>query len=144
MANNRTLKKLKTFANEPVPVIGMMQTPVESNSWRTDDGEFVVVKDGLKPLIGRSLFDALGISVTWTLHSIEGNIIANIITQSPIKTKIANQSPVLISRIGLSKVHITNKIFKHFQPKQKKVEKYLSIYKSELKLKLEDYLKKDI
>ena len=64
MANNHTLKKFKTFANEPVPVIGMMQTPVESNSWRTDDGEFVVVKDGLKPPIGRSLFDALGISVT--------------------------------------------------------------------------------
>ena len=49
----------KTFANEPIPVIGMMQTPVESNGWRIEDAELVVVRDVLKPLIGRDLLEAL-------------------------------------------------------------------------------------
>ena len=38
-------QELKTFANEPIPIIGMMQTPVESKCWRIEDTEFVVVKD---------------------------------------------------------------------------------------------------
>ena len=61
--------ELKTFANEPISVISMMQTPVESNVWRIQDAEFVVVRDGLRPLIGRDLFVALGIPVKQTqLH----------------------------------------------------------------------------
>ena len=30
-------KELKTFAKEPIPVIGMMLTPVESNDWRIEN-----------------------------------------------------------------------------------------------------------
>ena len=64
VVNNSTLARwlttapaleLKTFANEPIPVIGMMQAPIESKGWRIEDAEFVVVKDGLKSLIGRDL-----------------------------------------------------------------------------------------
>ena len=57
-------QELKTFANEPINVMGMIQAPIASKGWRIEDAEFVVVRDGLKPLIGRDLFDALGISVT--------------------------------------------------------------------------------
>ena len=39
--------ELKTFANEPIPVIGMIQAPIENNGWRIEEAEFVVVKDGL-------------------------------------------------------------------------------------------------
>ena len=60
-------QELKTFANEPIPVIGMMQAPKESNGWRIEDAEVVVVRDGLTPLIGRDLFEVLGISSTQTL-----------------------------------------------------------------------------
>ena len=42
----------------------MIQAPIASNGWRIEDADFVVVRDGLNPLIGRDLFDALGISVT--------------------------------------------------------------------------------
>ena len=84
----------------------MIQTPVESNDWRIDDAEFALVRDSLKPLIGRDLFDALGISVTQTLNSIEGNMINNITIQCPFKTRTANQFPQLISSIERSKVHI--------------------------------------
>ena len=45
--------ELKNFINEPKPIIGMMQTPVEINGWRIEDVEFVVVKHELKPVIGK-------------------------------------------------------------------------------------------
>ena len=44
----------------------MMQTPVETNGWRTEDAEFVIVRDDLKPITGRDLFNAIGISFTQT------------------------------------------------------------------------------
>ena len=59
-------QELKTFSNEPINVKGMIQAPIASNGWRLEEAEFVVVRDGLKPLFGRDLFDALGISVTQT------------------------------------------------------------------------------
>ena len=93
-------QELQIFANEPIPVIGMMQAPIESNGWRIDDAEFVVVKDGLKPLLGRDLFEDLGISITQTLSSDEGSMVNTSTTQCPFKTRIANQFPQLISRIG--------------------------------------------
>ena len=71
----------------------MMQTSVESNDCGIEDAEFIVVKDGLKPIIGRDFFEALGISITQTLNSDEGSIIKNITTQCLFKTSIANQFP---------------------------------------------------
>ena len=82
----------------------MMQTPVENNGWRIEDAKFVVVKNGLKPLIGRNLFEVPGISITRTLCSDEGSVVNTITTQCPFKARIANQVPQLISRIGRSKV----------------------------------------
>ena len=65
----------------------MMQTRVESTGWRTEDAEFVVVRDGLKPPIGRDVFDALGISVTQIPNSDTGSMIDNITTQYPTNSK---------------------------------------------------------
>ena len=95
-------QELKTFANEPIPVIGMMQAPIESNGWRIEDVEFVVVKDGLKPLVGSYLFEDLGISITQILYSNEGSMVNTITTQCPFKSRIANQFPQHILRIGRS------------------------------------------
>ena len=114
-------QELKTFANEPIPVIGMMQAPIESNGWRIEDAEFVLVKDGLKRLICRNLFEVLGISITQTLCSNDGSMVNTITTQCPFKTCIANQVPQLISRIGRSKIHIVNsKFHKNVPPKHQK------------------------
>ena len=114
-------QELKTFANEPIPVIGMMQAPIENIGWRVEDAEFVVVKEGLKPLIGRDLFEALGISITQILSSNEGSMVNTITTQCPFKTRIANQFPQLISCIGRSKIHIVKSMFrKNFQSKHQK------------------------
>ena len=81
----------------------------------------MVAKDGLKPLICRDLFEALGISITQTLSPNEGSMVNTITTQCPFKARIANQFPQLNSRIGRSKIHIVrSKFHKNFQPKYQK------------------------
>ena len=130
VVNNSTLarwltkaptKELKTFANEPILVIGMMQAPIESNGWRIEDAEIVVVKDGLKPMNGRYSFEILGISITQTHCSNESSMVNTITTQCPFKTPIANQFPQLISRIGRSKILIIkSKFHKNSQPQHQK------------------------
>ena len=64
-------KEIQTFVNDPIPIIGMMKMLVESKGWRNEDAEFVVASDGLKLIIGRDVFEALGISITQTLNSVE-------------------------------------------------------------------------
>ena len=114
-------QQLKTFANEPINVMGMIQAPIASKGWRIEDAEFVVVRNGLKPLIGRDLFDALRIAVTQTPNSNEGSMVNAITPQCPFKTRIAKQFPHLISRIGRSKIHIVkSKFHKNFQSKHQK------------------------
>ena len=116
-------QELKTFSNEPINVIGMIQAPIASNGWRLEEAEFVVVRDGLKPLVGRDLFDALGISVNQTPKP-EGSMVNTITSQCPFKTRIAQQFPQLITRTGRSKIHIKkSKFHRHFQPKHQKGRK---------------------
>ena len=137
-------EQLLTFANAPIPVIGMMQTPEEKNGWRIEDAEFVVFRDGLKPLIGRDLFEVLKISITQTLCSDEGSMVNIITTQCQFKTRIANQIPQLISRTGRSKVHIVKSKFHiNFQPKHQKGRRVPIIYKNKLIVKLKNFLKKN-
>ena len=113
-------QELKTFSNEPINVIGMIQAPIASNGWRLEEAEFVVVRDGLKPLVRRDLFDALGISVT-QIPKQEGSMVNTITSQCPFKTRIAQQFPQLITRIGRSKIHIVkSKFHRNFQPKHQK------------------------
>ena len=82
-------QELKTFSNEPINVTGMIQAPIASNGWRLEEAEFVVVRDGLKPLVGRDLFDPLGISVTQT-PKYEGSMINTITSQCPFKHVLQN------------------------------------------------------
>ena len=93
-------QELKTFSNEPINVMGMIQAPIASNGWRLEEAEFVVDRDGLKTLVGRDLFDALGIPKN------EGSMVNTITSQCPFKTRIAKQFPILITRIGRSKAKI--------------------------------------
>ena len=113
-------QELKTFSNEPINVTGVIQAPIASNGWRLEEAEFVVVSDRLKPLVGRDLFDALGISVT-QIPKNEGSMVNTITYQCPFKTRIAKQFPQLITRIGRSKIHIVkSKFHRNFQPKHQK------------------------
>ena len=117
----------------------MMPTPVESSAWRNEDAEIAVIRDGLKSLFGRDLFNALGISLTLILNPVKVSMINKITTQLPFKTRIANQFPQLISRIGRFKIHfVKSKFHKHFQLKTQKIDEYRSIYTTMLTLKLEN------
>ena len=109
-------QELKTFSNEPINVTGMIQAPIASNRRRLEEAEFVVVRDGLKPLVGRDLFDALGNSVT-PIPKNEGSMVNTITSQCPFKTRIAEHFPQHITRIGRSKIHIVkSKFHRNFQP----------------------------
>ena len=54
----------RTFSNEPVQIEGKIQSPITSKGWNCDTATFTVVADALKSLIGRDLFDKIGLAVT--------------------------------------------------------------------------------
>ena len=58
---NATEKKnLKTFSNEPIKVLGHLETTVIYNQWKDTSAMLTVVDDGHKNIIGRDLFATLG------------------------------------------------------------------------------------
>ena len=81
-----------------------MQAPITSKGWACDSATFTVVADGLKSLIGRDLFDHLGLAVTHSTF-LKGNRV-NIIASPEFKEQIAKTFPGLVSRIGRSKSHV--------------------------------------
>ena len=62
--NETVIPQLRTFSKEPIQVEGKIQAPITSKGWTCDVAIFTVVADGLKSLIGRDLFDKLGLAVT--------------------------------------------------------------------------------
>ena len=80
--SEKTSSQLRTFSNEPIQVEGKIQSPITSNGWTCDSATFTVVADGLKSLIGRDLFDQLGLAVTKST-SHKGNHVNNI-SSSPV------------------------------------------------------------
>ena len=71
--------------------------------------KITVVADGFRPILGRDLFDQLGITISQKPCS---NIhINNIETPCAIKKSLVKEFPELISRIGKSKHHTVNSKF---------------------------------
>ena len=56
-------RNTNNFSNEPVKILGTLIAPVESNSWRTKNAHFVILENGLEPLIGKNLFETIGIFI---------------------------------------------------------------------------------
>ena len=75
--NKKVSPQLRTFSNEPIQVEGKIQSPIMSNGWTCDSATFTVVADGLKSLIGRDLFDQLGLAVIQSTSQ-KGNHVNNI------------------------------------------------------------------
>ena len=114
-----TPPQLRNFSNEPIQVEGKIQAPVTSKGWACDTANFTVVADGLKSLIGRDLFDQLGLAVTQSTF-LKGNSIKNIASPE-FKEQIAKTFPGLVSRLGMSKSHVAkSKFHKDFQPRHQK------------------------
>ena len=83
-----------------------MKTPVRCNDWRIQKAKITVVADGFRPILGRELFDQLGIIISQKpCPNVEVN---NIDQTCAIKRSLAKELPELISRIGKSKHHTVN------------------------------------
>ena len=112
-------KQLKTFSNEPIHTVGILQTSIQSSNWYANPIEIQVVADGHRSLLGRDLFPALGLSI----YQSSNHVTINQVDQEycPIKKQIAIDYPDLISRIGKSKVHtVRSRFHKHYTPSHQK------------------------
>ena len=62
-ANTKPDKDLKNFSSEPIEVLGQLATKVIFNDWTCKEACLTVVEDGHKLVIGRDLFNRLGLAV---------------------------------------------------------------------------------
>ena len=111
--------QLRNFSNEPIQVLGKIQAPVTSKGRLCDTATFTIVADSWKTLIGRDLFNQLGLAVTQSTL-LKGNGVNNLASPE-FKEQIAKKFPGLVSRIGRSKSHVAkSKFHKNFQPRHQK------------------------
>ena len=104
-------RNLKTFSNEPIEVLGHLETTVAYNNWKDRAAMLTVVKDGHKNIIGRDLFTTLGLAVVQHQPENGKSVNNNYSSTCKIKETIATQFPHLVSRIGLSKTHVAKSKF---------------------------------
>ena len=108
-------KQLKTFSNEPIQTLGILQTSIQSNNWYANPIEIQVVTDGHRSLLGRDLFPALGLSIQQSNNQKTINQVDQ--EYCPIRKQIATDFPDLISRIGKSKVlTVRSKFHRNYTP----------------------------
>ena len=97
---------LKTFSNDIIKIVGVINTSIKCNDWIATGVDVTVVEDGHRPIIGRDLFPKLGFSV------IQLKQVANIDqNQCPIKRQIPFDFPDLITRVGKSLKHSVKSTF---------------------------------
>ena len=87
--------ELKSFSNDIVQPLGALKTPVKCNDWSIQKAKITVVSDGFRPILGRDLFDQLGITISQKpCPQLEVN---NIDPPCAIKKSLAKDFPDLIS-----------------------------------------------
>ena len=107
---------LKTFSNDIIKIVGVINTSIKCNDWIATGVDVTVVEDGHRPIIGRDLFPKLGLSPT-QLKQV-ANFDQN---QCLIKKQIAFDFPDLVTRIGKSLKHSVKSTFhKEFTPTHQK------------------------
>ena len=111
---------LRSFTNTPIKNRGTLCCDVECNEWNAGRAGLIVVPNNHRALIGRDLFQGLGIQVNQqTSPTAEGKNVAMIENQNnkSLKQEIAKQFPGLIKRIGRSVNHTVKCKFKtNFTP----------------------------
>ena len=123
--------QLRTFSNIPIQVEGKIQASIMSNGWTCDSATFTVVADGLKSLIGRDLFDRLGLAVTQSTS--QKRKCVNNISSPEFKELIAKT----FSELGDQRITWQNLNFiKTFNLDIKKVDEFLLNYKKKSILNL--------
>ena len=107
--------KLRSFTNTPIKNRGTMYCDVQSNGWNAGRADFIVVPNNHRALIGRYLFQGLGIQINQqSSPNSEGRKVALIEIQSSrnLKEEITKQFPGLMKRIGRSINHTVKSKFK--------------------------------
>ena len=110
---------MKTFSNELIQTLGILQTLIQSNNWYANPIEIQVVTDGHRSLLGRDLFPALGLSIQ---QSNSPNTVNQVEQEyCPIRKQMATDFPDLNSKIDRSKLHtVRSKFHKHYTPSHQK------------------------
>ena len=101
--------ELKSFSNDIVQPLGTLKTPVKCNDWSIQKAKITVVSDGFRPILGRDLFDQLGITISQ--KPCPQSEVNNTDPPCAIKKSMAKEFPDLFSRIGKSKNHTFNSKF---------------------------------
>ena len=56
--------ELKSFSNNIVEKLRTLKTTVNCNDWKIQKTKIMIVADGFRPILGRDLFDQLGITIS--------------------------------------------------------------------------------
>ena len=118
---------MKTFSNEPIQTLGILQKSIQSNNWYANPIEIQVVTDGHRSLRGRDLFPALGLSIQQSSNQKTVNQVDQ--EYCPVKKQIATNFPDLISRVVNPKyIQFIQNFIEIIPHHTKKVVVSLSIY----------------
>ena len=131
--------ELKSFSNDIVQPVGTLKTPVNCNDWSIQKAKITAVADGFRPILGRDLFDQLGITISQ--KPCPQTEVNNIDPPCAIKKSLAKEFPDLISRNGKSKNHTVNsKFHKNYRVIHQKGRKVPIHLQSKVKIELEKLL----
>ena len=102
---------LKTFSNEPTKLLGKLSITVTNNGWTCEEACLTVVEDRHKPLIGRDLFNSLGLAVVQRQVK-RGICVINVDNSTcTLKKTIASQFPQLVQNFDLSNTQVVKSKF---------------------------------
>ena len=87
--------ELKSFSNDIVKTLGTLKTPVCCNDWKIQKAKITVVADGFRQILGRDLFDQLGITISQ--KPCPNTEVSNIEPPCAIKKSLAKEFQELIS-----------------------------------------------
>ena len=121
---------VNTFSNEPIKAFEHLETTVTYNNWTCKDARLTIVEDGHKIIIGRDLFNSLGLAIVQQQQPEDDKCVDNI-NNSTCRTKdtIEAQFPHLVSRFGLSKTDVAkSKYHQKFTAKHQKVDAFPLIH----------------
>ena len=134
---------LRSFTNTPIKNNGTMYCDVQCNGWNAGRADLIVVPNNHRALIGRDLFQGLGIQINQqSSPNSEGKNVALIEIQSSknLKQEIAKQFPGLIKRKGRSINHTLNPNLKQtLRRYTNEVEEFRYTYKNRSKKNSKNY-----
>ena len=92
-----------------IEALGTLKTPFNCNGWKIPNAKLMVVPDGFRPILGRDLFDQLGITISQKpCAKTEVNTVE---TPCAIKQSLAQKFSELILKFGKSKHYTVSSEF---------------------------------